>query len=453
MRRQLMRPLFERGQRWLLLIAAALMPSAMFGANVVHQVGELKQNFDGSYDEAYKNGDKPPFITSTSKKWHPGYFLSIDRNNQTLDTQSLRFANYDADGSNTKLTGFSVELKWSLLEGSTAGNYTAGDAMILAEIAHLKNEPHPMRMVFKIPDVADSSYCGSSTCQQNFFPAYLQSTCLAQDNIAGQGLKTHFKWWLSTCVGYYNALITHLGALLDSEPYVEAVGLNYEEAMSSSIINGGEFTLATYNAGVSSAVTNAAAAFPHTNLFWNTNYGVNGTDAALLTILGYLKAAGVGTGDQDACPLDPVTGQYQLTEHMPVYINGNDLFRGYGFVGGVWTSGQYTDQRDKMFTIFGVEASELGYNAVCGSPGMTGKAWTDNTYGSLYNWWNDTIHSTHAIIERNTYIGISAQRWTYATGDKSLYDMVQTPLTHTNCPTDYDTKFGNGSAGSGCNTN
>jgi hypothetical protein len=178
------------------------------------------------------------------------------------------------------------------------------------------------------------------------------------------------------------------------------------------------------------------------------NWGQNYTEAQVATLFTLMKANGVGVGDSDACPMRP-DGTYTTDGSFPVYIDADNLIAGYGGYDTNHKPAVHTDQRGKMFIWGSVETSELGYNAVCGNPGMTGLPVAG--YGALFNFWNDGIRASHVIVEKNTYIGTDAQRWKNA--PNSLYDMVMNhPLTHTACPSDYDTQFGNGTAGSGCNT-
>jgi hypothetical protein len=386
----------------------------------------------------------------TAKKWHPGYYLTTHRNNTCLDNQSCRFTDYDNNGSNTHLQGYHWLAKWSAFE-STQGNYTAGIALIRAELAHVKAESPAKRLVIQIMDEPNQSQCGSFACQAAFFPSYVASACIVTSSFNGYSA-THLAWWRPACAGYLANLLTAIGAAVDSDVALEAVILDYEQALEQDVVHGTDFSLGAFNAGVATVAAAAKAAFPKTNIVWRANWGVDYTNDALTTLISTMKTNGIGWGDQDACDLNPVTGAYTYLGELPSYISADNMIAGYKAVNGVWTAGQATDQRGKMLMFFGIETSSMGDNAVCGSPGLTGLTLNTN-YGSYFDWVDQAMRATHAIIDYNDYAGIAEQKWAHAASNKSFYDMVQlSPLTHTACPTDYDTQFGNGSAGTGCDT-
>jgi hypothetical protein len=441
--------------------------SVVFGSVAVQTAGTLSKtvtltagahtlkvsSVDVTGNESAQNGGVTVTVSSgavaTAKKWHPGFYLTAHRNNTCLDSQPCRFTDYDNNQA-TNLQGYHWIAKWSALE-STQGNYTAGIALVRAELAHVKALSHPKRLFLQIMDEPNQSQCGSFTCQANFFPSYVASACIVQSTFTGDS-RTFFTWWRPACAQYFANLMTALGAAVDSDTALEAVILNYEEAYGQDVVHGGDFSIGAFNAGVTTVMTAAAAAFPKTNVIWRGNWGIDYTEASVTTLINLAKAHGLGWGDQDACDLNPVNGQYTYGGQMPSYILGDNKFAGYGTVNGVMTAGQAVDQRGKMAAFFGIETSGMGDNAVCGSPGLTGLT-LNASYGSYFDWVNLAMQASHAIIDYNDYTGIAEQKWAHAASNKSFYDMVQlSPLTHTACPTDYDTLYGNGSAGSGCDT-
>jgi hypothetical protein len=390
---------------------------------------------------------------ASAKKWHPGYYLIMPRNATLKFDQAGRFAIYDGQASNATFAGWHLLTVWANLESGTHGNYTAGDALLRAEIAHLKNLTKPKRLILHIDD---EMYNGSFS----WYPTYLVNAgCVFQelwsDNVH---YLYHFKWWVPTCVGYYNNLITHLGALLDSEPYFEGVTLDYEQALNGTSVNGGNgsgFNHAAFVSGVTSAFQNAAAAFPHTNLAWRANWGDSFHESNLVEVIAAAKTNGIGWGSGDSCSVNPLTSQVVYGTY-PIYQDAQNIFAGYGGYDSGHHAGTYTDQRGKMYSHNGVENSELGYNSVCNGQGFAGYAPAGSAarnagYMSLYDEWN-AEWNTHAAVEYNTETGAAVQQWSVGTTG-SLWDLVTNhPLLHAACPTDYDSKFGDGTPGSGCNT-
>ncbi len=390
-------------------------------------------------------------------KWHPGPYMNCCFNGTDLSSQPSRFAQYDYFQTFSNVKGAYMYIRWVDLESSGGGDYSAGIALIRSEVAHLKNEPHPLRLAFVIPDEPNSGICHDYTCQDGWYPSYLRSTCLAHQQFNNANdVNTVFKWWINSCATAFNNLIAALGAALDSEPYLEIVQINYEEQLQDGPTCCGDFNYAAYNSNIQSAMAASRAAFPHTNIKWNANWGIKGVDADLVTLIGYAKANGIGWGSQDACSIDPVSFQ-NVYGTYPIYQDAQNIFAGYGGYSTGHHAGTYTDQRGKMFSADGAETSELGYNVVCNGQGFAGYAPAGSSarnagYMDLYSELN-AEWASHWHVYYNTFTGTAVQQWSVGTTG-SLWDLVQNhgPI-HTACPTDYDTLFGNGTAGSGCNTN
>jgi hypothetical protein len=397
-------------------------------------------------------------ITTTgAKKWHPGSYMECCLNSTDLNSQASRFAQYDYFDTFSNIKGVYIFFRWVDLE-PTAGNYTAGINLIKSEIAHLQNEPRPLRFIFALMDEPNSGICHSYACQDAFYPAYLQSTCLAHQQFNNANdVNTVFKYWIPSCATAMANLWTAIGAGVDSQAFLEAVQLAYEQQLQPGPTCCGDFNLANYNNGVHTVLSAAAAAFPHTNLKWNANWGISGHESDLVTLLGYAKALGIGWGAQDACSIDPITSQ-NVYGTYPIYQDAQNIFAGYGGYDSGHHPGTYTDQRGAMFSMDGVETSELGYAVVCNGQGFAGRAPVASPpyvqgYMSLIDEHNAEWNS-HPHIYFNTFTGTPVQQFSVGT-TYSLWDQMQNfSPTHTNCPTDYDVLFGNGIRGSqtGCNT-
>jgi hypothetical protein len=134
-----------------------------------------------------------PSVTS-AKKWHPGDYIMMPRSASLKFDQAARFAIYDGQASNATFVGWNFLTVWANLEGATHGNYTAGDALILAEIAHLKNLAKPKRLILQIDD---EMYNGSFS----WYPTYLVSAGCVFQELWSDGVHYlyHFKWWIPTC--------------------------------------------------------------------------------------------------------------------------------------------------------------------------------------------------------------------------------------------------------------
>jgi hypothetical protein len=391
-------------------------------------------------------------FTDNRVKWHPGYYLQNDRNATALKTQSVRFAMYDGStvANNSHLTGVLYLAPWSQLEGATHGDYAAGFALIHAEINKLKGLAQPKRLIVMLFDEVNYSICGGQTCQDGYYPVYLKNAgCLVFGSgvwDVGSGIN-RFKRWNTTCQGYEADMLNAYGAEFDGEAYFEGWALTYETEVQGTIQTNGGFTEPAWDTGLAASATTARAAFPHSNIFFSgVNFAPQGGNATINAWFSTWSGLGVGWGNGDTC-------NYAGTE-AGIYYPSDNITAGRQQVGGNWTANQSNDYRGQIPYVGKVETSELGENSVCGSPGYTGLRPSPNPsgYGSVFDHWDTVMHASHGLVEHNTWAGTSVQQWTNVAN--SLLDMVNThPITHTSCPTIYNTKYGNGTAGSGCNLN
>lgn len=395
------------------------------------------------------------------KKWNPGYYMKccLDNNStgyrgNPANGQATRFAMMDTFGTfGPNVKGVMMPKKWVELE-PTQGDYATGIALLRADIDRAK--ANGLHYEFFFMDEPNYSWCNSQACHLNFFPQYLvDAGCVESHesvNYPGQWV-AYFKYYIASCAQYYVNLLQAYGAAFDTEPALETVQLDYEQALELDLAPG--FTRSGYMSGVETIMQAAAAAFPHTNLVWEANWGITYVGADVAELLGYAKANLIGWADQDACDMDPDTGD-AIYGTFPKYIDSDNIFAGWGGYDTDHAAGQYTDQRGKMMSGFGVENSELGYNSVCRSPGFVGYAAEGSAlrtqgYMSLYHNW-ESLWADHPQLHYSYWIGIPEQQWAQGvTG--SLWDLATNhPMTHVDCPTDYDDVLGDSSPGSGCNT-
>lgn len=133
-------------------------------------------------------------VAHAQMKWNPGHYMQVMRGSYDA-IQANRFAYYDdpSFANSTSLQGAGVFYRWSQLEGSTRGDYSAGIAMIQAEVTKLKGLAVPKRLAIRI---LDSAY-GGSLPASSYFPAYLYN--------AGKLIQTNnqviWKRWDSQTMG------------------------------------------------------------------------------------------------------------------------------------------------------------------------------------------------------------------------------------------------------------
>lgn len=381
-----------------------------------------------------------------AKKWHPGHYMQTWRNSSYLfspdyaTAQKVRFADYDSIASNANIKGVRTYYMWSMLEGATHGDYAAGFALLHAEINKVKGLAQPKRLVVIVMDSANYSICNSQACQNNFFPSYFVAAgCVGAST--SNGIQTKIKSWDPVCRGYLTDMMKAYGAEFDREPFLEGFMFPYETIMPPDTPG---YSADAYDKGMKEIILAMSKAFPTTNLGMTLNYFIDPAHTASLAA--YAASIGVGWGDGDTC-------------------NGADTQGGtWGHQVTIGLMGGH-DYRGEVPLMWGVEASELGYGVVCGplspSPDNPPSGYSAK---QVYAVTNDQIHTNFMYWEHNIFIGANSQRWYNCDPDGAancaqtsnpggiLTLINTTPLTHTACPTVYDKLYGNGAAGSGCNT-
>lgn len=114
-------------------------------------------------------------------KWHPGVYIGMATNK--CDSNSIAEFNgvIDSIANDTLIKGVQIKLSWSCLEGATAGDYSAGFAIVDALISRLANLAVPKRLMLQVLPYA------YGTCSQGqdgnppatgsiLIPSYIRNT-------------------------------------------------------------------------------------------------------------------------------------------------------------------------------------------------------------------------------------------------------------------------------------
>jgi hypothetical protein len=385
----------------------------------------------------------------TAIGWHPGDSVSNWRDSGHLNNQVTRFGEYDQTqfAANCNIKGAHYLAPWAQLEGPTHGSYASGFALIHAEINHLKALSCPKWLILQVFDELNYSITQSMSGQASYYPAYLNTAgCLAQGvegGGGGGGVITHVADWNPTCRSYVLDLIAAYGAEFNGEPYFEAFAYPYERIVQTCCqLNG--YSAAAYDSATRVIAQAMRTAFPNKIVFMTLNW-YTGDATQFSSLVAYLASIGVGWGPGDmiyVAGASSPTFYYQTIDKLTV-----------GALGG-------PDYRGVVPLMWRYEATELGYTG-------NGDSQRGYTGAEIYNYVNNSIHANYLINERNIFIGGNASRW-YNCDPDGVYNRAcsqtsnpggllirintPTPLTHLACPTNFDTLFGNGSAGSGCNT-
>lgn len=388
----------------------------------------------------------------SAKKWHPGHYMQVGRafsesigscTSPPISTAcfnegtALRYSYYDAASFNgvTQIKGAAIDYAWVQLE-DTQGDYTRGKALVDAEFAKLKAMGKRMRI-----RIFDEHY-GANSTYFKVLPVYMNTLqCLAAYP-SPPIVKPMY--WNATCRARYLALLSAY-SYLDADPMFEGITLIGETSVSNislmTVLNGGGatgYTPAGFNAGLQAMVAAGLAAFPTSTVSLYLNYldsGKSDTD----TMMAYLYSVGAGVGAPDSSPTIPIWGYgaYKGT------LTANSV----NYTGAIpwWT---------------GVEASELGTGAQPTYKTATIWTWLDLTMHSPNVAWDRQNYTTNCVYVKadGTSDGSDASctldHWGTVGGGGMLDYLIAHPTpTSSGCPTRYDTLFGDGSAGSGCNTN
>jgi hypothetical protein len=326
------------------------------------------------------------------KKWHPGHYMQL-MNGETDTDQNYRFARYDEIADNANIEGVSYAFRWSMLEGDTRGDYSAGFALLHAELDKLESLAIPKRLIIRMNTIAYGKTCPAKT----HFPSYVinngwlfeTSSCI-------------IKFWEAAPTEAYIDLLNAYAAEFDDEPYFEGIYLIRETAPGwQGRPVAPDFSPSAYISNMERIVAAAGAAFEKTNAVQSLNY--LGTQNDVNEHMAYIFSRGVGHGAPDLLP-------EKCADRAPVQSDISYL----GLSGGV------EDWRGTLPSIRSIEVTQMGLNL------------GDCTPSQLYDYGNHTIKASHILWQRNTFAGTAAQQW------PAILKFIQTnPVTNTACPKMY----------------
>jgi hypothetical protein len=325
------------------------------------------------------------------KKWNPGHYMQL-KNNDEMDVQANRFKLYDEIADNKDLEGVVWKVKWSLLEGSTRGDYSDGFALIHAELDKLESLAVPKRFVLRFESIAFGKTCPAG------FPKYLEA-----NGWLFQTFNCLFKKWNDEAVDAWIDMIEAYAAEFDDEPFFEAVYLIKESSVG---LRGAEpppdFSMAAYWKNLRRIMAAGGKAFVKTNAVMSLNHAP-GQDA-MNAAMQYAYDQGLGHGDPDTVPKSCWKGD-------PYPKKGDVAYAGMKSYGGV------RDFRGDMPSLRSAEVSEMGLKL------------GDCYPSELYDHINNFIQASHMFWSHNTYAGTEGQQW------QAILEFIKThPMTNTACP-------------------
>ena len=331
-----------------------------------------------------------PTPSAEGIKWHPGHYMQILRGNYDT-SQSVRFGYYDQIATNTQIVGVVVPFRWSQLEAAQ-GDYTAGIALVQAEIDKLESLTVPKRLFIRMNDHNFGGTCPATS----HIPQYISD--------AGGTFETkngcNWRRWNVTFMGHYLDMLKAYAAELDSEPYFEGIVVLRESPLSfGGSTPPADYSNGAYRVQLDRVMTEVGSAYSKSLVISPTSYVVtrDDTDEHIAHVASIREAPG---------HLDP----------SPDCDMWADLTL-RGVSGGV-------DYRGVIPIVYSVEASELGLDSIGPDGGYTPD--------ELTTWANNTQHITHLFWDRNTFAGTSEQQW--SSGILPHISDSSNALTRTSCP-------------------
>jgi hypothetical protein len=260
-------------------------------------------------------------------KWHPGHYVWVSGPGFPSRVQASTYALLNATANNSNLAGIQIIFKWADLEGATAGDYSAGFAMMDALLAKLAALPHPKRLMIS---VIERSFGTANGGQPNgLIPQYVinmpSGVAVAQtgSNWSG-GLNAIARLDNPAVMDRLIALAQAYGKRYDSNPLVEMYG-----PMDESAVGGGAgINASAYVTQMQRLYAATSQAWPSTLVRWRLNFApADSADQTMLSLLAFAKTlpnSAIGGPDPEV-PLPIDSASYPSGVRV---IQANMVFRG-----------------------------------------------------------------------------------------------------------------------------
>jgi hypothetical protein len=365
-------------------------------------------------------------VASTSKlKWHPGHYVQSDFY-LTASTLAATYADIDrmaavVDGSgNPRFKGYMVQFHWSDIEPTSQGAYSSTEVGLINSVLNRLTTNYkyngvtvPFRLMIKVRVEVG-----------NNLPAYITSgiSGLGADAVTctGSGPGSYAPaLWRAPVMNAYAKMLSYLGGLYDSNPYVEGI-VALEETSINYTSPPSDFSGSAFYAQLQNLVSVLNTSWPTSVKTFYPNFGPTGTDQSWInTAMAYAAANGWGAGGPD---LLTVSGGEGETWGELAFYNG--------------TGGTGTDYRGSMPYVIGIEDDVY--------------LWTSQTSAGDEAYAYSTLHPTHVVWSifpqaiYSSIAGNSSQWWETGTVPALQSQNFRMAASALSCPTNYK---------NGCNTN
>jgi hypothetical protein len=242
-------------------------------------------------------------------KWHPGHYAAVyyGYNWAKTNTVSQVKAFLDSIQNDDYVVGIQVTGQWSSFEGATAGDYSAGFAMMDEILAHAALRGK--RVMLRIMAIQYGGYSPSDV-SPNHFPAYLVSPVNGGTDSAGNYGITNFnisanqsgitlRTWETATMNRLIALTQAYGDRYNNNPYFEAIQCTCESAVP--ILQGTDgYTASAYITQLKRWSVAARQAWPNTSIRSQTNFFRNRDES--VDFMAAMAQSAIGQSQPDTVP-------------------------------------------------------------------------------------------------------------------------------------------------------
>jgi len=350
-------------------------------------------------------------------KWHPGNYIWVgpivkakDAGGSTQLTSILSTIDSKiCDDPN--IEGVAVMFYWAGLEGSTAGDYSAGFAMVDQVLQHLSACSSPKRLWLRNTFAQYGSAWTSTPNCSSFapaFPAYLCSQITAAPvGVLWSGQARAFaNVWTSSVMDRLIALQAAYGKRYDSNSMIEV----WDPEFTGGIDPSAGYSFSALTAQYLRLFAAAKQAWPTTQVRHSIDYYSN--DATTRGLVDSTKDSGLMFGGTDSVP----------DSHRKIYINF--VWRGCTTPssGTACTPGSsWSDLRGKYSWVSEIESPDLPGGSFCGSCSLQ----------DLQDYAHDTLHANYMLWYYNDWSGTSDGKWPAV---KAFIDAGKSKPYSTACP-------------------
>jgi hypothetical protein len=260
-------------------------------------------------------------------KWHPGHYVWISGPGYSAKVQSATAGVLAQTAKDSNLAGIQIIFKWAELEGATAGDYSAGFAMVDGLLAQLAKQPVPKRLMMSVMERSFGTPSG--TPPTGLLPQYVINmgsngyVVAPKGSTWSGGLNAIARLDNSAVMDRLIALAQAYGKRYNNNALVEMYSPMDESAVGGSA----NLNWTNYVTQMKRLYTATSAAWPNTLIRWRLNFApADSADQVMLGLLATAKSlpnSAIGGPDPEVPA--PLPSTYPVGVRV---IQANMVFRG-----------------------------------------------------------------------------------------------------------------------------